>query len=118
MTEASPKVTQLTPEEWKSIVLVNFTQLTNWLQAIPGNTETGASGLTEERIQSIEAHLTRTATLLHGWSKAKLTITEAPKAQAAAPAEQANGAAPPKRRGGWPAGKPRTRQAKAPAVTQ
>lgn len=114
---ASPsgKVAQLTPEEWKQLVLLNAAQLQNYLQSIPGNTEGGASGLNDGNLALIDAHIARGRSFMRAWSLARLTVPQQatapqPQAQDGAPApEQANGAEPaPKRTGGWPKGKKRT----------
>lgn len=106
MTEQTGKVAKLTPEEWKQLVLLNTAQLQNHLQAIPGNTETGAAGLTEHHLALIDTHIGRGRAFMRAWSLATLEI--APVVQPhQAPVQHTNGAEP-KGKGGWPKGKRRT----------
>lgn len=117
MTEQTAKTIQLKGEQWKQLAILNVAQLQNFLQSIPGNIESGASGLTDGQIALVEDHIAEMATILRAWR-----VSKGPVVQPQQPAEtvvQTNGAAEPaKAKGGWPKGKPRTRQAKAPAVNQ
>lgn len=108
MTEqTTSKVAKLTPEEWKQLVLLNTAQLQNYLQSIPGNTETGVAGFTDQHMAIIDGHFARGRAFMRAWSLS--TVEVAPAAQPPAPAHQANGAEPPKpHKGGWPKGKKRT----------
>lgn len=108
MTE-QPQRTQLSPEEWKQLCLLNVAQLQTHLQNLPPVLEGGTSAMTAQQIDAIEAHLTRGRSFLNAWARSK-PLQTAP--QQAAPdvkevAQQANGAEPPKRRGGWQKGRAR-----------
>lgn len=105
MPETAPKTAQLTPEEWKQLCILNAAQLQNFLQSIPGNTETGASGLTDEAMSIVDMHMARGRTFLGAWARAKF---EMPKV--AQPAAQHHGNGAEKRKGGWPLGKKRARR--------
>lgn len=109
-TAAAPnKVAQLTPEEWKQLVLLNAAQLQNWLQGIPGNTESGAAGVTADHLALVDGHLNRLRTFLRAWSVAKIDVP----AQRSAPSQPATSTidAAAKGKGGWPKGKKRTPRA-------
>lgn len=107
------KVAQLTPEEWKQLCILNMVQLHNYLQSIPGNTETGASGLTDQVRNIIDAHLARGHTFLRAWQLSRFEMPQVRVAQPAAPAS--NGAV---KKGGWPKGKKRTRKPATPATAE
>lgn len=98
------KTTTLSAEQWKSLCLLNVTQLHNFLQAVPSNMESGAPGMDEARMGAIGNHLEELDRFMRAWSLTKLPqaeqTEEAPKAEAAEATE-----AP--KRGGWPKGKPR-----------
>lgn len=107
-----PAFTTLSPDEWKQLCLLNVGQLQNYLLGIPALTESGASGMTDEHLAQIEAHVTRGQSFLIAWRKSSVGAAriEPPAAHA-----EGNGAEPTiKRRGGWPKGKKRTRQVPAP----
>lgn len=113
MTEQTTgKVAQLTPEEWKQLVLLNAAQLQNYLQGIPGNTETGVSGLSDKHMSLIAGHVDRFQTFLIAWSKARIMVSPPVSAEASAPEADApahaNGAEPAAKKGGWPKGKKRS----------
>jgi hypothetical protein len=63
-------------------------------------------GLTADNIGLIKGHLGRLDQFLAAWARSRPIEPEEKKAEPEAPAE-ANGAAPVKRRGGWPKGKSR-----------
>lgn len=118
----------LSPDEWKQLCLLNAGQLQSYLNGIPALTENGSSGLTAEHLTLIDGHLNRGGLLLQGWLRSRAAGSVAapvkPAAETApdAPAEatkptEPNGAAKP-RKGGWPKGRKRTRQAKPEAVPQ
>mgnify|MGYP000863056245 FL=1 len=110
MNTASPKKTaQLTPEEWKQLVLLNVSQLGTFLQNIPGNTESGSAGLTQQHLQLIGGHLDRFGSFLRAWSVSRVEVppAEVEVPEEAVTAEGGAGAEAPKRKGGWTAGKPR-----------
>lgn len=116
MTEQTTgRVAQLNPEEWKQLVLLNAAQLQNYLQTIPGSTEGGASGLTDQHMALIDGHIARGQLFMRAWAVSRLTAAPQVDAPAKAANGATNGAHEPTRKGGWPKGKPRTRQAKAPA---
>lgn len=106
---------ELTPEEWKGVVLTNLAQLQNWIHQMPAQTETGVSTMTPERMAVIDAHIQRGRAFVRAWSKARLTMPQVETATAEGgplgPPQAVNGA---KRKGGWPKGKPRTRTPKTP----
>lgn len=114
MTEQPRSTAQLMPEEWKQLCLLNLGQLHTFLQSIPSATETGASNLTEQHVAMIEAQIGRTATFLNAWRRARIpggvadqaAVREEAAAVPVAEKPASNGAAP-KRKGGWPRGKPR-----------
>lgn len=115
MTE-QPQRTQLSPDEWKQLCLLNVNQLLTHLQNLPAVLEGGTSAMTVEQMSAIETHLARGKTFLTAWARSKPVQAQevVPTTRDAIPAsairlegESANGAAPVKRRGGWPAGKPR-----------
>lgn len=102
-SEVPQKTTQLTPEEWKQLCILNVTQLHSFIQGIPSHTEGGVAGINDHHLALIEGHLQRGAAFLRAWQKSKTII---PVAEEAAPQETADEA--PKRKGGWPKGKKRT----------
>lgn len=110
MAEPGGKVAQLTPEEWKQLVLLNMAQLQSYLQTVPGNTETGTSGLTDQHLALIDQHLARGRAFVRAWALARVEMAPVNVAQ---PEARPNGAQEPKRKGGWPKGKSRARP-KAP----
>ncbi|MDE2096881.1 MAG: hypothetical protein KGL39_06500 [Patescibacteria group bacterium] len=109
--------TTLTGEEWRQLCLVNATQMHQFLTGIPGVNESGAPGLTADHLLSAFSHLERMQQFLTAWSKAR-----APQPEVNAPAQQEsappNLETPPKRRGGWPAGKPRKPKVAEPEQAQ
>lgn len=110
MTASPKKTIQFTPEEWKKLVLVNVKQLHDWLENVPGNTETGRAALTEEHLQLIGGHLSRTYEFLIAWSKSRVDVppTAVEMPEEAASQDEATEAEPVEpRKGGWPKGKPR-----------
>jgi hypothetical protein len=93
----------LTSNEWRSLIVCNLQE---------GITFTNGNGqLTAEGVSSFSAHLDKIKTYLHAWHASNPPQAAqgegAPQPQPEVPTPQANGAAPMKRRGGWPAGKPR-----------
>jgi hypothetical protein len=102
---ASPakKTTQLTPEEWKQLALLNVQQLGSFLQNIPGNTESGSAGLTEQHLQLIGGHLDRFGSFLRAWSLARVDVPPAVEVAEDDAAPETMTA----KKGGWPKGKPR-----------
>lgn len=108
MTE-QPQRTQLSPEEWKQLCLLNVAQLQTHLQNLPPVLEGGSSAMTAQQIDAIEAHLTRGRSFLNAWARSKplQTAPQQAKPDVKEVAQAANGATPPKKRGGWPKGKPR-----------
>lgn len=107
----------LNGEQWKKLLLLNLEQLHAHLQQIPGNIETGASGLTDEHIANIDKHISEGVLLLRAWRVSKIQVA-APQQAAAQEthqhADKGNGAAP--KKGGWPKGKKRA--ARNQEVTQ
>lgn len=111
MTASPKKTTQLTPDEWKQLALLNVSQLGTYLQNIPGNTETGSAGLTPQHLQLIGGHLDRFGSFLRAWSVARVDVppSEVDVPDDSVSAEGGAGAdvpAPP-RKGGWPKGRSR-----------
>lgn len=112
--QTAPKpTTALTGDEFKVLALTNVSQLQNWLNAIPGCLESGAAGLTADHLDLIDKHLNRCRMFLRSWSLTKVDVQPAAAPVQVQTESQGNGAAPPKRTGGWPRGKPRK-----PRVTQ
>lgn len=107
MTE-QPQRTQLSPEEWKQLCLLNLAQLQTHLQNLPPVLEGGSSAMTAQQMQAIEDHLNRGRQFLNAWARAKLIQPVVqPEIKPQEAVQAANGAAPPKKRGGWPKGKKR-----------
>ena len=94
----SEKTTALTPAEWRGLCMLNVAQMHAWIEASSPNLDAAA-------LPSMEAHLDRIRAFLRAWSVSQ------PKPIEAKPVEtKPNGvAAPVKKRGGWPRGKPRKR---------
>ncbi|QPF87020.1 hypothetical protein IC762_12270 [Bradyrhizobium genosp. L] len=70
------------------------------------------AALTPATLKAMHEHLDRAKLIASAWaaSTPQAVPQEAARDMAEAPVEvQANGSAPPKRKGGWPAGKPRKR---------
>lgn len=114
--ETTRKVTILTPDEWKALCINNTGQLHGYLQSIPGVTEGGISGLSDQHLAMIDHHLGRFGAFLNAWKVARVDLPAAAQPQEAAPqAEEPkpNGMKEPKRKGGWPKGKPRGKQPEA-----
>lgn len=109
MTALPKKTTQLTPEEWKQLVLLNVSQLGTFLQNIPGNTESGSAGFTEQHMQLIGGHLDRMGSFMRAWLVSRVDV---PPSEVEMPeddlvtAESGSGGGE-VRKGGWPKGKPR-----------
>lgn len=66
-----PKSTQLSPEEWKQLCLLNGQQLLNFLSGIPPQIESGAPGLTVEHMAQIDAHVARARNFLGAWLRSR-----------------------------------------------
>lgn len=84
------KTTQLTPEEWKQLCLLNIVQLKGFLDqiAIP----------TDEQMKLIDEHMARWRMFMNAWVLAK--PEEKPQEPARGP--EMNGVEPPKKRRGRP----------------
>lgn len=114
MTEAAaPKVVALNVTQWKAVVLSDLATLHQALVNIQAPSDLD--------IANIDLFVANTRNMLHGWKVAGAqAAAQAQAVQATVAPEKpvearaSNGAAPPKRRGGWPAGKAR----KAKAVPQ
>lgn len=105
MTE-QPKSTQLSPEEWKQLCVLNAKQLFDYINNLPSmarETEESpvVSGMTPQHIAAIEAHIMRGSQFLNAWARSK------PVQEAANPAPQAgvnlvnqasNGSEPPRQK--------------------
>ena len=115
MTDQPKSTTQLSPEEWKQLCLLNCQQLQNFIGSIPPQIESGAPGLTADHLAMIDNHVVRARTFLNAWTRAKPVVSTAEQqaqvmaqvpAIDAAPAS--NGAAEPQKgKGGWPKGRKR-----------
>jgi hypothetical protein len=44
----TPKTMQLSPADWRQLLLLNVEQLHGYLSSVPPNTETGVSAMTDE----------------------------------------------------------------------
>lgn len=104
----------LSPDEAKTLCLLNVAQLQDYLSRIPAMVEGGSSGLTKEHVSFIETHIKRGNVFLAAWVQAKMPGTE----QKAEPKPEVTNGAVPKKRGGWPKGKPRKRMNPNPVVAQ
>lgn len=121
-----PTTTALSPDEWKTLCMVNVTQLHSFLQNIPPMMETGVAGLTDEHLALIDGHLNRQRAFLNAWRRARAagTVAEPVPQQeqptptrhppvmleqqaSGEPAQNGHDTAPKKKRGGWPKGKKR-----------
>lgn len=105
------KTVALDAAEWQSLVTFNFARLNQYLAQLPA--------LTDRELPAIEANIQRAQALMRGWKHA--CGVQALQAQQSAPAAVpdapvANGAAEPKRKGGWPKG--RSRKAAQQAAVQ
>jgi hypothetical protein len=104
----TPKTMQLSPADWRQLLLLNVEQLHGYLSSVPPNTETGVSAMTDEIMAVVDAHVARGRDLLVAWRKSRLPGMAPARAQEAQQAVKTNGHVEPvKRRGGWPKGKPR-----------
>jgi hypothetical protein len=107
---------QIDANEWRALFLENLQRTANFVSQNPT--------LAPESLKALHTHLDRSKMIAAAWCAAGLpAVTHAP-AQQAAPSEplrvEAIGTPPPtiseampeapKRKGGWPKGKPRTRQ--------
>lgn len=115
--------TTLTGEEWRNLCLVNVNQMQQFLQGIPGVTEGGLPGMSADHLLGSFNHIERLQQFLTAWSKAKPLVvsqpmTQAPVLQETAIETAANAPVKPKRKGGWPAGKPRGKKFKKPEAEQ
>lgn len=92
----TPKTLTLSAREWNVLLASNASDLAAVFSSQPNPSA--------DLYTKIVEHMDRMKSILPGWLAAAQAVaaTDAP----AAPA-QANGAAPAKRKGGWPAGKPR-----------
>lgn len=122
MTEQtqSPKVVALNVTQWKAVVLSDLSLLHQALSNIHAPTDID--------IANIDQFVANTRNMLYGWKVAGAQATA--QAQAAQDAGQAgnsgavavqehsagNGAVIVKKRGGWPAGKPRKAKAVQPVA--
>jgi hypothetical protein len=112
---------QIDANEWRALFLENLQRTANFVSQNPS--------LTPESLKALHMHLDRSKMIAAAWCAAGLPPVAHAPAQQAAPSEplrvEAIGAPPPtiqeaapeapKRKGGWPKGKPRTRQ--KPRVT-
>lgn len=81
-------------EQWKQLALLSYTQLAQHLQGIPGNTESGDAGITDEQLALIDSHLSEARLFLRSWRATKLIMPT--QGKAAEPVT--NGAIRPKRK--------------------
>lgn len=103
------KTVALSPEEWKSLCILNAAQMQAFLQMV--------SRPTQEHFVQVEAHLEKLGNYMRAWALSYPRETEGVpvNGHAMAPAQEAP-AEQPKRKGGWPKGKkrvPRNAQAAA-----
>lgn len=109
MTNTPPRTMQLSPAHWRQLALLNVEQLHQFIASIPPIAESGQSAMTEELIATVDAHLAEQRAFLRAWRVARSPQVVAPDAET-----KTNGAHEPvKRKGGWPAGKPRKPRAEA-----
>lgn len=103
----APKTMQLAPADWRQLYLLNVAQLHDYVSSIPAHVEGGTSALTDEAMAFIDAHLDRGRAFLVAWRKSRVPGLAAQ--QPAQTQQTANGqhAPKPKKKGGWPLGKPR-----------
>jgi hypothetical protein len=107
---------QIDANEWRALFLENLQRTVNFVSQNPA--------LKPESLRALHLHLDRSKTIAAAWCAAGLAaVTHAPQPQAApseplrvevigAPPPTISEAAPeaPKRKGGWPKGKPRIGQ--------
>lgn len=110
MMSEQPKSTQLSPEEWKQLCVLNAKQLFDYINNLPSmarETEESPviSGMTPQHIAAIEAHITRGSQFLNAWARSKPVQEAANPAQPQATANaannvaaQLNGAEPPRQK--------------------
>jgi hypothetical protein len=107
----TPKTLTIGTREWNVLLAHNAAELATFFQQQPAPTA--------ESYKGIIAHIDRMKGILPGWlASAPPVAPEAATQQGradAVPASQSNGAAP-RKRGGWPKGKKRTRTAAAQAM--
>lgn len=94
------KSTQLSPEEWKQLCVLNCQQLVNFLSSVPAMgliEDVPVSGMTADRLVEIENHLVRGKQFLMAWARSRPVGVEQQK-EAKVETAQTNGSQP-KRRG-------------------
>lgn len=95
-----PATTSLGVSEWRGLVLINLAQAQEFVQ--------GNALLSKEHLPLLIEHMERVIKFARSWHLSQPATGQT----AVAPAEQQpEKAEPKKKRGGWPKGKPRTRQA-------
>lgn len=103
----APKTLTIGVREWNVLLAHNAAELVAFFQQQPTPTA--------ESYHNIVAHLERMKEILPGWLASSPQAAPEPVAQQAQgdipPGAQVNGAAPKRKKGGWPLGKPRTRKA-------
>jgi len=99
---AAKPTLSLNPGEWQALAITNANQLSHFLGTIQAPTEAA--------LLEIDGHLIRLRSFLQAWRRSvpAASVAAAAPAQPAEAAPGSNGAAKPKRKGGWPAGKKRT----------
>lgn len=109
---AQPKTLALGQREWNVLLAHNAAELAQFFQNQP-------TPSAEKYVQIIQ-HIDRMKDILPGWLATAPPVPAGAKPEqvqeTAAPQAQPNGAAPVKRKGGWPRGKKRTPKALAQAV--
>lgn len=101
-----PKSTQLSPEEWKQLCVLNAKQLFDYINNLPSmarETEESpvVSGMTPQHIAAIEAHIARGSQFLNAWARSKPVqeaASPAPQQASNNVAAQLNGAEPPRQK--------------------
>lgn len=110
----SPKTMQLAPADWRQLCILNVEQLHGFVSGIPAQTEAGLAALTDEHMALIDAHVARGRAMLTAWRKSRVPMMAAPE-PVRAEQKATNGAAEPKKKGGWPKGKSRKQHAQETA---
>jgi len=104
MSSPAKPVMQLRPGEWKQNALFNLAGIQNYVLSIPDQVESGAAGIQPEHLALIDAEIERVRLFLRSWQRSRFDV---PSAEPAQEPHAGNGAAEPKRKGGWPKGKSR-----------
>lgn len=76
----APKTTQLSPEEWKGLCVLNAVQFHAFLQSIPGQNDDGSVGLTDRHLELAVQHMDRWRSFLQAWARSAPIVHVQPPA--------------------------------------